>query len=131
MDMADESYPADLRYHIEHDWARVDRDTATFGITWFAQDNLQEIVFFDAPSVGDRVTKDQPYSQIESVKSVSDLYAPMSGEIIEVNSTLADAAEVINDDPYGQGWLVKVKLSDPSEADSLLSAEEYEATTKA
>jgi glycine cleavage system H protein len=129
--MADESYPADLRYHIEHDWARVDADTATFGITWFAQDNLQEIVFFDAPSVGDRVTKDQPYSQIESVKSVSDLYAPMSGEIIEVNSALADAAEVINDDPYGQGWLVKVKLSDPSEADSLLSAEEYEATTKA
>jgi glycine cleavage system H protein len=131
MDMADESYPDDLRYHVEHDWARVDGDTATFGITWFAQDNLQEIVFFDAPSVGDRVTKDQPYSQIESVKSVSDLYAPMSGEIIEVNSTLADAAEVINDDPYGQGWLVKVKLSDPSEADSLLSAEEYKATTKA
>jgi glycine cleavage system H protein len=131
MDMADEYYPADLRYHIEPDWARIDGDRATFGITWFAQDNLQEIVFFDAPSVGDRVTKDQPYSQIESVKSVSDLYAPMSGEIIEVNGALADTAEVINDDPYGQGWLVKVKLSDQSEADSLLSAEEYKATLKA
>jgi glycine cleavage system H protein len=131
MDMADEGYPADLHYHSEHDWTRIDGDIATFGITWFAQDNLQEIVFFEAPNVGDKVTKDQPYAQIESVKSVSDVYAPMSGEIVEVNGALADSAEVINDDPYGQGWLVKVKLSDPSEADALLSAEQYEATIKA
>jgi glycine cleavage system H protein len=131
MNMADESYPADLRYHSEHDWARIAGDTATFGITWFAQDNLQEIVSFEAPNVGDKVTKDQPYAQIESVKSVSDVYAPMSGEIVELNGALADSAEVINDDPYGQGWLVKVKLSDPSEADALLSADQYEATIKA
>ena len=129
--MADVSYPADLRYHSEHDWARIDGDTATFGITWFAQDNLQEVVFFEAPNVGDKVTKDQPYAQIESVKSVSDLYAPMSGEIIEVNGALADGAEAINEDPYGRGWLVKVRLSDPSEADSLLLAEQYEAMLKA
>jgi len=132
--MADANYPEDLLYHPEHDWARFDADDpllATFGITWFAQDNLQEIVFFEAPNVGDKVTKDQPYAQIESVKSVSDLYAPMSGEIVEVNGALADSAEVINDDPYGQGWLVKVKLSDPSEADGLLSAEQYEGRIKA
>jgi len=128
--MADESYPADLRYHSEHDWARVDGDTATFGITWFAQDSLQEIVFFEAPNVGDKVSKDQPYAQIESVKAVSDVYAPMSGEILAVNGALGDGAEVINDDPYGQGWLVKVKLSDPSETDSLMSAEQYEATIR-
>jgi glycine cleavage system H protein len=131
MDMADEGYPADLRYHSEHGWTRIDGDMATFGITWFAQDSLQEIVFFEAPNVGDKVTKDQPYAQIESVKSVSDLYAPMSGEIVDVNGALADSAEVINDDPYGQGWLVKVKLSNPSEADALLSAEQYGGTIRA
>jgi glycine cleavage system H protein len=131
MYMADESYPADLRYHSEHDWARVDGDIAAFGITWFAQDTLQEVVFFEAPNVGDPVTKDQPYAQIESVKSVSDLYAPLSGEIVEVNRALADAPETINEDPYGQGWLVRVKLSDPSEADSLMSAAEYAARVKA
>lgn len=128
--MADESYPTDLRYHPEHDWARVDGATATFGITWYAQDTLNEIVYFDPPRVGDRVAKDQPYAQIESVKAVSDVYAPLSGEVVEVNPALADGAAIVNDDPYGQGWLLKVRLSDPGEADSLLSAEEYQATIK-
>jgi glycine cleavage system H protein len=131
MDMAAASYPRDLRYHGEHAWARVDADNATFGITWYAQDTLQEIVFFTPPNVGDTVTKDQPYTEIESVKAVSDVYAPLSGEIVQVNGALADAATTINEDPYGQGWLVMVKLSDPSEADSLMSAEEYEATVTA
>ena len=126
--MADESYPADLRYHPEHDWARIDGDTATFGITWYAQDTLNEIVYFDPPRVGDRVTKDQPYAQIESVKAVSDVYAPLTGEVVEVNPALTDGAAIVNDDPYGHGWLLKVRLSDPGEADSLLSAEEYQAT---
>jgi glycine cleavage system H protein len=128
--MAEESYPAGLRYHSQHDWARIDGETATFGITWFAQDNLQEIVFFDPPRVGDRVTKDQPYAEIESVKAVSEVYAPLSGEVVEVNTALGDGAGPVNRDPYGQGWLVKVRLSDPREADQLLSAEEYEATLK-
>jgi glycine cleavage system H protein len=128
--MADESYPAELRYHKEHNWARVEGATATFGITWFAQDNLQAIVFFDPPQVGDQVTKDQPYGDIESVKAVSDVYAPLSGEVVEVNSALADGAGTINQDPYGQGWLVKVELSDPGEADSLLSAAEYQVAIK-
>jgi glycine cleavage system H protein len=129
--MADGSYPEDLRYHPEHDWARIDPthpDDATFGITWYAQDALGEVVFFDPPKVGDEVTKDQPYTEIESVKAVSDVFAPLSGEIVEVNEALDNAPETINDDPYGQGWLVKVRLSDPSEADSLMSAQEYEAT---
>jgi glycine cleavage system H protein len=129
--MAEESYPSELRYHREHDWARVEGENATFGITWFAQDNLQEIVFFDPPRVGDQVTKDQPYADIESVKAVSDVYAPLSGEVVQVNTALANGAGTINEDPYGQGWLVKVKLSDPREADLLLTAEEYEATIKA
>jgi glycine cleavage system H protein len=128
--MADESYPTDLRYHPEHDWARVDGDTATFGITWYAQDTLNEIVYFDPPRVGDRVAKDQPYAQIESVKAVSDVYAPLSGEVVEVNPALADGAAIVNDDPYGQGWLLRVRLTDPGEAGSLLSAEEYQATIK-
>jgi len=128
--MADESYPAELRYHPEHDWARVDDGTATFGLTWFAQDNLQEIVYFDPPQVGDRVTKDEPYGEIESVKAVSDVYAPLSGEVVEVNTAVVTAAGPVNDDPYGQGWLVRVRLSDPAEADRLLSADEYEATIR-
>ncbi len=122
-----ESYPAGLRYHPEHDWARVEDGMATFGITWYAQDNLKEIVFFDPPQVGDRVTKDQPYAAIESVKSVSDVYAPLSGEVVEVNAALRGGAATINTDPYGQGWLVKVRLSDPAEVDGLLGAEEYRA----
>ena len=126
--MADASYPSDLLYHPEHDWARVDGDSATFGITWYAQDQLGEVVFFDPPKVGDQVGKDQPYTEIESVKAVSDVFAPMSGEIVEVNEGLGETPERINEDPYGDGWLVRVKLSDPSEAQSLMGADEYEAT---
>jgi glycine cleavage system H protein len=126
--MAQASYPDDLRYHPEHDWARIDTDSATFGITWYAQDALGEVVFFDPPQVGDQVAKDQAYTEIESVKAVSDVFAPMSGEIVEVNESLSATPETINEDPYGQGWLVKVKLSDPSEADALMSSAEYEAT---
>jgi glycine cleavage system H protein len=129
--MTDESYPAELRYHREHNWARVEGGTATFGITWFAQDNLQEIVYVDPPEPGRQVTKDQPYAEIESVKAVSEVYAPLSGEVVEVNRALADGAVTVNNDPYGQGWLVKVRMSDPGEVDLLLSAEEYEATIKA
>jgi glycine cleavage system H protein len=126
--VADASYPADLRYHPEHDWARVDGDTATFGITWYGQDQLGEIVFFDAPEVGATVSKDASYAEVESVKAVSDVVAPLSGEVLEVNDALGDAPEQINEDPYGQGWLVRVRLSDPSEADELLDAEAYEGS---
>jgi glycine cleavage system H protein len=126
--MAEESYPEDLRYHPEHDWARVEGEEATFGITWYAQDALGEVVFFDAPDVGASVGKDQPYTEVESVKAVSDVIAPLSGEITAVNDVLAEKPETINDDPYGDGWLVKVKLSDPSEADSLMDSTEYQAT---
>lgn len=126
--MAEASYPDDLRYHPEHDWARVAGDDATFGITWYAQDALGEVVFFDPPKVGDQVAKDQAYTEIESVKAVSDVFAPMSGEIVEVNEALGESPETINEDPYGQGWLVRVRLSDPSEADELMSSAEYEAT---
>jgi glycine cleavage system H protein len=126
--MADASYPDDLLYHPEHDWVRLDGDTATFGITWFAQDALGEVVFFDPPEVGSKVTKDEPYAEVESVKAVSDVIAPLSGEIVEVNAALSDKPEAINDDPYGDGWLVRVQLSDPSEADDLLDREAYEAT---
>jgi glycine cleavage system H protein len=129
--MSEESYPPELRYHREHDWVQVEGETATFGITWFAQDSLQEIVYFDPPGLGEHVTKDQPYAEIESVKAVSEVYAPLSGEILEVNIALADGAATINTDPYGQGWLVKVRMSDPSELDLLLSAEEYRAMVKA
>jgi glycine cleavage system H protein len=126
-----ESYPAGLRYHREHDWARVDGETATFGITWYAQDNLQEILYVDLPQVGDHVTKDQPYAEIESVKAVSEVYAPLSGEVVEVNAGLSDGAGTVNEDPYERGWLVKVRLSDPSEVDALLSADEYRQTLTA
>jgi glycine cleavage system H protein len=126
--MAQASYPNDLLYHSEHDWARVEGDSATLGITWFAQDALGEVVFFDLPKVGAKVTKDEPYTEVESVKAVSDVIAPLSGEIVEVNGVLGDKPETINEDPYGQGWLVRVALSDPSETDSLLDAAAYEAT---
>ncbi len=129
--MADESYPAELAYHGEHAWARIDGGTARFGITWFAQDSLQEIVFFDPPTVGDHVSQGQPYCDIESVKTVSDVYAPLSGEVVRVNTALATGAAIINEDPYGQGWLVEVKLADQDEAGLLLTAEEYRATIKA
>ena len=126
--MADASYPEDLLYHPEHDWARIDPahpDTATFGITWFAQDALGEVVFFDPPEVGSTTTAGEPYAEVESVKAVSDVISPMTGEIVEVNAALADTPEKINDDPYGEGWMVKVKLSDPSERDSLVDAATY------
>jgi glycine cleavage system H protein len=126
--LADASYPDDLRYHPEHDWVRIDGDVATFGVTWYAQDQLGEVVFFDPPQVGATITKDQPYAEVESVKAVSDVVAPLSGEVVEVNETLSDTPERINDDPYGEGWLVRVHLSDPSEADELMDREAYEAT---
>jgi len=122
---AEESYPEDLRYHREHDWARIEGDTATFGITWYAQDALGEVVFYEPPEVGATVTKDQAYTEVESVKAVSDVYAPLSGEVVEVNEGLAESPETINEDPYGEGWLAKVKLSDPSETDDLLDADAY------
>ena len=124
--MADATYPDDLRYHEQHDWARVEGDTATFGITWYAQDALGEVVFFEPPKVGTEVAKDASYAEVESVKAVSDVYAPMSGEITEVNSAAQENPELINTDPYGEGWMVKVKLSDPSEADALLDAAAYQ-----
>jgi glycine cleavage system H protein len=123
--LADESYPDDLKYHPEHDWAKIDGDTATFGITWFAQDQLGEVVFFDPPEVGAEINANDTYAEVESVKAVSDVFAPLSGEVVEVNGGLSDAPELINDDPYGQGWLVKVKLSDPSEVESLLDVGAY------
>ena len=126
--MADASYPDDLVYHPEHDWARVDGDTATLGITWYAQDQLGEVVFFDPPEVGATITKDSPYAEVESVKAVSDVIAPLSGEIVEVNEGLSSGPEAINEDPYQGGWMVKVKLSDPSELDSLLDAAAYEGS---
>jgi glycine cleavage system H protein len=123
--VADAEYPDELIYHAEHDWARVEGDRATFGITWYAQDSLGEVVFFDPPEVGAIVAKDSSYAEVESVKAVSDVIAPLSGEILEVNESLGEAPERINEDPYGEGWLVRVRLSDPGEADGLLSAGDY------
>ena len=124
--MAEASYPSDLVYHEEHDWARIDDDIATFGITWYAQDQLGEVVFFDPPEVGKTVRKGDPYAEVESVKAVSDVIAPLSGEIVEVNDALSSGPEAINDDPYDGGWMVKVRLSDPSEVDSLMDAASYQ-----
>jgi glycine cleavage system H protein len=126
--VADASYPDDVKYHPEHDWARIDDDVATFGITWYAQDQLGEVVFVEPPEVGKSISKDEPYAEIESVKAVSDVVAPLSGEIVEVNALLSDSPEKINDDPYGDGWLVKVRLSDASEVDELLDRETYEGS---
>ena len=123
--MAEGTYPDDLLYHAEHDWAKIDGDVATFGITWFAQDALGEVVFFDPPEVGSTITKDDSYAEVESVKAVSDVIAPLSGEIVEVNTELGDSPETINSDPYGEGWLVKIKMSDPSEKESLLDQATY------
>jgi glycine cleavage system H protein len=123
--MADESYPEELRYHPEHDWARVDGEEAVFGITWYAQDSLGDVVFFDPPEIGATVTKDEPYAEVESVKAVSDVIAPLSGEILEVNEAAGSNPELINTDTYGEGWMVKVKLSDPGELESLLDAAAY------
>ena len=126
--MADASYPEDLVYHPEHDWARIDGDVATLGITWYAQDALGEVVFFDPPQVGATVTKDESYAEVESVKAVSDVIAPLSGEIVEVNTALSDGPDAINEDSYGDGWLVKIRMSDPSERDGLIDQPEYVAT---
>jgi glycine cleavage system H protein len=129
--MAQETYPEDLLYHPEHDWARIDgadAGTATMGITWYAQDSLGEVVFFEPPSVGTQLSKDAPYTEVESVKAVSDVIAPLSGEIIEVNQALAENPAMINEDPYGEGWLVKVRLSDAAESEGLMDAASYKAT---
>ena len=123
--MADETYPDELKYHAEPDWAKIDGETATFGITWYAQDALGEVVFYEPPEVGAKLSKDASYAEVESVKAVSDVIAPLSGEVTEVNSALGDAPETINEDPYGDGWMVKVKLSDASEVDGLLDAAAY------
>ena len=123
--MADETYPANLKYHSEHDWALIEDDEATFGITWYAQDALGEVVFYEPPEIGAAISKDQPYAEVESVKAVSDVFAPLSGEITAVNEELSESPEKINEDPYGAGWLVKVKLSDPDEVDQLLDAPGY------
>jgi glycine cleavage system H protein len=122
---AAESYPEGLKYHPEHDWAKVDGDTATIGITWYAQDALGEIVHFEPPEQGSSVAKDESYGEVESVKAVSDLVSPLSGEVTEVNQAVVDEPEKINDDPYGEGWLIKVRLSDPSEVDGLLDVAAY------
>ncbi len=126
--MAEPTYPAELLYHSEHDWARVDGEEATFGITWYAQDSLGEVVFFEAPKAGTTVTKDQSYAEIESVKAVSDVIAPLSGEVVAANDALSDSPETVNEDPYGEGWLIRVKLSDPSEVEQLMDAASYEAS---
>jgi glycine cleavage system H protein len=123
--LADEHYPDDLIYHPEHDWARIDGDTATLGITWFAQDALGEIVFFEPPAVGTTIDKDSSYGEVESVKAVSEVIAPLSGEITAINEALADAPETINDDPYGEGWMVKIKMTNPGEIDDLMDAAAY------
>jgi glycine cleavage system H protein len=128
--VADTSYPDELLYHPEHDWARIDDgDTeATLGITWYAQDTLGEVVFFEAPALGTTLAQGAPYAEIESVKAVSDVVAPLSGEIVAVNDALAEQPQLINDDPYGDGWLVRIKLSEPGERDALLGADAYTAT---
>ncbi len=126
--MAEANYPQDLLYHPEHDWARIDGETATLGITWYAQDALGEVVFFEAPAVGTTLAKDEPYAEVESVKAVSDVLAPLSGEIVEVNEELASDPGPINEDPYGEGWLVKIRIADPAEREALLDADAYSAT---
>ena len=126
--MADETYPEELKYHPEHDWARIEGDEATFGITWYAQDSLGEVVFYEPPEVGAEISKDAAYAEVESVKAVSDVIAPLSGEITAVNEGLADAPEQINEDPYGEGWLVRVRLGDQSEVEELLDREAYEGS---
>jgi glycine cleavage system H protein len=122
---ATESYPDELKYHAEHDWARIDGDEATLGITWFAQDALGELVHFEPPEEGATISKDAAYGEVESVKAVSDVIAPLSGGVLEVNRKVVEAPETVNEDPYGEGWLIRIRLSDPSEADSLLDVAAY------
>lgn len=125
--MAEESYPQDLRYFREHDWARPEGDEATLGITWFAQDALGEIVYAELPEVGESVTAGEPYGQLESVKAVSDVFSPLSGEVVAVNGRLADEPQLVNEDPYGEGWLVRIRMADPAELDALMDADAYRA----
>ena len=129
--MAEANYPENLKYHAEHDWARIEGDQAIFGITWYAQDALGEVVFFDPPEVGTSVSKDEAYAEVESVKAVSDVFAPLSGEIVEVNAALDESPEKVNQDPYGDGWMVKVRLSDPSEVDQLMDVAAYKELLQA
>jgi glycine cleavage system H protein len=124
-------YPEDLKYHRDHDWARIDGDEATLGITWYAQDSLGELVHYEPPEVGARIAKDGTYGEVESVKAVSDLVSPLSGEVLEVNQDVVDAPELVNDDPYGRGWLVRIRLADPGELDALLDAAAYRALVEA
>jgi glycine cleavage system H protein len=123
---AEESYPDELRYHPEHDWARIEDGEAVLGITWYAQDALGELVHYEPPEEGATVTKDSAYGEVESVKAVSDVISPLSGEVIEVNQAVVDAPEKVNEDPYGDGWLVRIRLTDPSETDQLLTVEAYQ-----
>jgi glycine cleavage system H protein len=122
---ASESYPDDLRYHKEHDWARIEGDEAVLGVTWFAQDALGELVHYEPPSEGGTITRDASYGEVESVKAVSDVIAPLSGEVLAVNQKVVDEPETVNADPYGEGWLVRIRLSDPSEANTLLDVDAY------
>ena len=122
---ADESYPDDLKYHREHDWARIEGDTATLGVTWYAQDALGEIVHYEPPEEGSSVAKDESYGEVESVKAVSDLISPLSGEVVAVNQAVVEAPETINEDPYGDGWLIRVRLTEPAEVDELLDVQAY------
>jgi glycine cleavage system H protein len=122
---ATETYPDDLKYHKEHDWARIDGDEAVLGITWFAQDSLGELVHYEPPNEGDTIAKDSSYGEVESVKAVSDVIAPLSGEVIEVNRKVVDEPETVNADPYGEGWLIRIRLTEPSEADALLDVAAY------
>jgi glycine cleavage system H protein len=124
---ASESYPDDLRYHREHDWARIEGDEAVLGITWYAQDSLGELVHFEPPEAGSAVEQDGSYGEVESVKAVSDVIAPLSGEVLEVNQAVVDAPETVNEDPYGDGWLVRIRMSEPSQVDGLLDAGAYRA----
>jgi glycine cleavage system H protein len=124
---APESYPEDLRYHREHDWVRIDGEEAVFGITWYAQDALGEVVYYDPPAVGDTVTKDGTYGELESVKAVSDIFAPAGGEVVAVNERVAETPELVNEDPYGDGWLIRVRLADPAELDDLMDRDQYRA----
>jgi glycine cleavage system H protein len=126
--VSEASYPPELLYHPEHDWARIEADVATFGITWHAQDALGDVVFFDPPALGAKLSQGEPYTEVESVKAVSDVFAPLSGEVIEVNASLAQKPELVNDDPYGEGWMVKIRLADASEAGGLLDRDAYVAT---
>jgi glycine cleavage system H protein len=122
---AEESYPDDLRYHAEHDWARIEGDEATLGITWYAQDALGDLVHYEPPAVGSSLAKDESYGEVESVKAVSDVIAPLSGEVLAINVVAAEEPETINEDPYGEGWLVRIRLSDPAELDELMDAADY------